>query len=128
MLATKNICQYGYFICGLSIVIWQMSLKSNSSKGRPSKILKNYYTFPIRLVGTFNLKIQDQLEKFVDTHKKILHWWINGYLPNYTKDITSIIALHPGSPNLWRRSWQEAVDSCGCLVSHLPIFFTDTCT
>ena len=121
----KNICQYGYGICGLRIVIWRMGLKWNRSKGRPSEVLKNYFTFPVERVDAFNLQIQDQLEEFVDTHKKILHWWVNGYLPSYIKDITSIQALHPKNPHSWRRTWREAVDTCGCLVSHLSVFLTD---
>lgn len=43
----KNICQYGYVICGLKIVIWRMGLKQNKNKGQASKILKNYFTFPV---------------------------------------------------------------------------------
>lgn len=48
--------------------------------------------FPIQMVGSYNLEIQEQLEDFVGNHKKLLQWWIKGYLSSYIKDIINITA------------------------------------
>ena len=118
----ENICQYGYGICGLEIIIWKMSLQWNRSKHRKSEILEKYFTFPIQTVATFDLVKQEDLEGFIAVHKKLLQWWLNGYLPSYIKDLTKIITAHPENPAKWITSWQEAAATCGCLVNHLPDF------
>ncbi len=33
-IGDENICQYGYGICGLKILVWQMALEWNRSKGQ----------------------------------------------------------------------------------------------
>ena len=68
----ENICQYGYLICGLRITIYKMGLKWNRGENLPSELLDSYFTFPIQMVGFYNLRVQRQLELFIDNHKKIL--------------------------------------------------------
>lgn len=108
----ENICQYGYLICGLKIVIWKMGLKWNRGKNRLSEILDSYFTFPTRMVGCYDLTVQRQLELFVDNHKKILRWWLGAYLPSYIEDITNVVVKH-NDPNLWRTSWHERAKNRG---------------
>lgn len=91
----ENICQYGYGICGLTIHLWKMDIKLNSGERRESEIMPTCYTFPFQRVGIFNISIQTHLERLVAIHQKLLHWWLNGYLPSYIKDITSIGVVHP---------------------------------
>ena len=43
----ENICQYGYLICGLVIIILKMSLRLNKAKRRQSDVLNEYFSFPI---------------------------------------------------------------------------------
>ena len=102
----ENICQYGYLICGLNITICKMGLKWNRSENLPSEVLESYFTFPTQMVGFYDLRVQRQLELFVDNHKKILRWWISGYLPSYIEDITNVVVNH-NDPDLWRTSWHE---------------------
>ena len=118
----EDICQYGYGICGLEIRVWKMGLKWNSSKGPKSEILKSYFTFPVQIVGMFNLEIQEHLERFITIHKELLRWWLGRYIPSYVKDITDNAVVHPMHPRKWKTTWQQAVASCGYLVSHLPLF------
>lgn len=59
-------------------------------------------------------------------YKKLLWWWLGGYIPSYVKDITSNVVAHHLKPMIWRITWQEAVANCGCLVGHLSVFFADT--
>ena len=118
----ENICQYGYGICGLEIIIWKMSLQWNRSKHRDSEVLEQDFTFPVETVDAFSLKSSSHLERFITTHKKLLQWWLNGYLPSYIDDLTNIITAHPYFPKKWITSWQQAVATCGCLVNHLPDF------
>ena len=108
----KNICQYGYLICGLNIAIWKMRLKWNRGENLPSEALDSYFTFPIQMVGVYDLKVQEELELFIDNHKKIFRWWISGYLPSYIKDITNAVAKH-NEPDLWRTSWRERAKNRG---------------
>lgn len=68
----KNICQYGYLICGLDITVWKMSLRLNIIKRRQSDVLSEYFTFPIQCVGYFSMKSSTQLEKFINLHKQLL--------------------------------------------------------
>ena len=107
----ENIYQYGYGICGLHIMVWQMGLQWHSSKGR---------TF-VWALSTY--KNQSNSKNLLIPIRRLFYWWLRGYLPSYIKDITSIIALHPNGLRLWRRTWQESVDNCGCLFSHPPVFF-----
>lgn len=37
--------------------------------------------------------------------------------------IMSIADVHPENSKLWKITWQEVVEKCGCLVSHLPVFY-----
>ncbi len=66
----ENICQYGYLICGLKITIWKMRLRWNRGKNLPSEVLDNYFTFPTQMVGGYDLRVQEQLELFINNHKK----------------------------------------------------------
>lgn len=53
----KNIRQYGYIICGLSISVWKMSLRLNIVERKQSVLLNEYFTFPIHCLGNFNIGI-----------------------------------------------------------------------
>ena len=70
----EDIYQYGDGICGLEIMIWNMSLMWNSSEGRDSEILENYFTFPVQTVTVFDLEFQEHLENFIVLHKELLRW------------------------------------------------------
>ena len=118
----ENICQYGYGICGLEIIIWKMSLQWNRSKHRDSEILEQHFTFPVETVDICALRSSIHLEKFITAHKRLLQWWLNGYLPSYIADLTNIITAHPDTPAEWITPWQQAADRCGRLVNHLPDF------
>ena len=124
----ENICQYGYGICGLRVRIWKMGLQWNRSKRQQSEILDSYFTFPVQVVGVFNLGIQEHLERFIITHNKLLRWWLGKYIPSYVKDLTDSAVVEPFEPGRWRTTWQQAVSSYGGLLSHLPFFFSDTRT
>ena len=102
----ENSCQYGYLICGLKITICKMGLKWNRGENLPSEVLDSYFTFPTRLVGVYDLRLERELELFIDNHKKILRWWISGYLPSYIEDITNVV-VKDDDPDLWRTSWRE---------------------
>ena len=119
----ENICQYGYGICGLRVRIWKMGLKRNRSKRRKSEILDSYFTFPVQVVDVLDLGKQEHLERFIKIHNKLLRWWLGNYIPSYVKDLTNSAVMHPLAPGKWRTTWQKAVSSCGCLTSHLPVFF-----
>ena len=118
----EDICQYGYGICGLQVSVWKMGLQWNSSKGRKSEVLEKYFTFPVQIVGRFNLEHQKHLEQFIEIHKAILRWWLGRYVTSYVRDVTNNLYRHPDQPEKWRTTWQEAVANCGCLVTHLPVF------
>ena len=64
----------------------------------------------------------EELDNFIKAHKKLLEWWLNGYLASYINDLTKIVAAHPKKPAEWITSWQQAAARCGCLVNHLPDF------
>lgn len=108
----KNICQYGYLICGLSISVWKMSLRLNIVKRRQSDALNEYFTFHIHCLGYFNIGSSIQLEKFVKLHKQLLSWWINEYIPSFVNDITNIISAHPNDCQEWESSWQQKLKKC----------------
>ena len=59
MSAMKISASIGYIICGLNITIWKMGLKWNRGKNLPSEVLDSYFTFPTRLVGVYNLRVQE---------------------------------------------------------------------
>ncbi len=46
------------------------------------------------MVGVYDLKVQEELELFIDNHKIIFQWWISGYLSSYIKDITNAVVKH----------------------------------
>ena len=117
----ENICQYGYCICGLKIWVWKMSLKWNKGAKRRSEVLNYYFTFPLQLVGVFNLATQEQVDKFVTLHRELLRWWLGGYIPSYVEDLKNLVA-HPINANRWITTWQEELEKCRCLVNHLPVF------
>ncbi len=82
----ENICQYGYGICGAVVRVWKMGLQWNSSSRRDSEVLESYFTFPVQDVEVFELDIQEELERFIILHKKLLQWWLHGYkLPATSK-------------------------------------------
>ncbi|MCJ1345292.1 hypothetical protein MMC31_003498 [Peltigera leucophlebia] len=108
----ENICQYGYLLCGLRIQVWKMGLQLTITDRRKSEILPKYFTFPVQLVGMYDLKFQRGLEEFIDLHKKLLRWWLGKYVPSYVKDLTDNEIVHPFAPAKWRISWQEAVAKC----------------
>ena len=47
-----------------------MGLQFNITDRRKSEILPKYFTFPVELVGVFKLDKQEDLERFIDLHKK----------------------------------------------------------
>ena len=100
----KNMCQYGYIICGLSIIVWKMSLRLNIVEPSQSDVLSEYFTFPIQCLGYFNIGICTQLEKFVKLHKELLSWWKNDYIPSFVNDVTNIISAHPNECQKWKSS------------------------
>ena len=118
----ENICQYGYCICGLDLRVWKMGLQLNVTDRQTSEILPKYYTFPVQIVGVFQLHIQADLERSIALHKKLLRWWLGKYIPSYVKDIADNAAADPMIPENWIISWRQAVAKCGCLVNHLLAF------
>ena len=100
----------------------EMNLKRNKSKRRKSEIIEQYFRFPVETVECFDLGDAEHLENPIKAHKKLLGWWLNGYLPSYIKHLTKIVAAHPKKPAEWITSWQQAAARCGCLVNDLPDF------
>lgn len=52
----KNICQYGYYICGLDIKVWKMGLQLNINNRRESETPPKYFTFPVQVVDMFRFR------------------------------------------------------------------------
>ena len=119
----ENICQYGYGICGLVIRVWKMSLKRNKGTRRGSEVLNRHYlTFPVQLVMSCNLEIQEDAERFITLHKELLKWWLGRYIPSYVKDLSKNVVAHYDDSKKWTSTWQEELKKCRCLVNHLPVF------
>lgn len=119
----KYLPMYGYGICGLRVSMWKLGLQWNRSKRRQSEILDSYFTFPVQVVGVINLGIQEHLKRVIKTHNKLLRWWLGKYIPSFVKDLTDSTVVHRFEPCKWRTTWQQAVSSYECLLSHLPVFF-----
>lgn len=64
------------------------------------------------MVGGYDLRVQSQLELFVDNHKKILRCWLSGYLPSYIDDIANVVVKH-NDLSLWKTSWHERAKNLG---------------
>lgn len=94
-----------------------MSFRLNIIERKQSVLLNEHFTFPIHCLGSFNIGISIQLEKFVKLHKQILRWWINEYIPSFVNDLTNIISAHPNKCQKWISSWQQELKkNVRCLV------------
>lgn len=105
MLATKMSASMVMLSAAYRLFFGRWGLRGTVAKIDDWKYCKVILRSPSKWWALTNLGIQKQLEYFVDNHKKILRWWLSGYLPSYIEDITNITAKHYNH-DLWRTSWQ----------------------
>lgn len=96
-----NVRHYGYIIGGLTLELWEMSVETNRKpsskektlrrgKGRSSIFLDNYFTFPATRLSCFDLRISEDVSRFLRWHMAISDWGVNCYARNFVTDLMNL--------------------------------------
>lgn len=93
-----------------------MGIESVKSKGRQSEVYDNYFMFPIRPVGLYELFRENDVREFTKIHTRLLKWAWLVYATDYITDIKALDSTPDRDFESWLTTWQKAVEKCKCSI------------